>query len=315
MKKSNLTQEQKGLAKVHSVCAQMDAVWRPTPGTDIGVDGQIEFLEIGTAVSTGHIVAAQIKSGKSYFKSRDRINIKYYPSKKHRRYWERLNLPVILILHDPDNDLTIYVRVKPQIKNEGPLLVPKDQVFSPQARPELLIAAKNDVELMPPAKILDGLKGVTLNLSEGHDITGIEFLLACTNPRSEYFELRMCRITTLIGLASPERYISINSDTYEFILRCTLKCWASKLTESFEREFEEFWYGLKMVPDIAVPLTAIGLDVLGHLWSRLDTYLSIETFSHLGCSDSRALATIISDNAQAESSKLDASDRLGEVPR
>lgn len=45
----------------------MNLVWRETPSTDVGVDGQIEFVnERGEA--TGQIVAVQVKSGPSYLR-------------------------------------------------------------------------------------------------------------------------------------------------------------------------------------------------------------------------------------------------------
>ncbi len=59
-------QEDRGLIQAHAACVAMHAIWRPTPCHDLGVDGQIEFLEEGDSViSTGKIVAAQIKSGQA----------------------------------------------------------------------------------------------------------------------------------------------------------------------------------------------------------------------------------------------------------
>ena len=317
MNRNNIAQEHRGLAKVHSVCAEMEAVWRPTPCADLGIDGQIEFLELSAAISTGCIIAVQVKSGKSYFRSEDNLYVRYYPSRKHRRYWKRLNLPVILVLHDPDRDLTIYARVKPQLHKEGPIVLRKDSYFRPDARLDLLVLAKEDARLTHPAQVLEGFKATTLNLTEDRKISGIEFLLACTNLEQGYFELRMCRITALLELAAGERahYIFITRDTYEFIQRCALRCIAAALTEPFEQDFADVWYDLKMVPDIAVPLTPIGLEVVGHLWSNLEEYLSIDTFSDLACLDIRALARTISDTAQAESDQQDAWDRLGKEPR
>ena len=317
MNQGNITQEHRGLAKVHSVCAEMEAVWRPTPCADLGIDGQIEFLELGATISTGHIIAVQVKSGSSYFRSEDNLHVKYYPSEKHRRYWKRLNLPVILVLHDPDRDLTIYSRVKPQLRKEGPIVLRKDSYFRPSARLDLLALAREDAGLTQAAQVLEGFKAATLNLTEGRKISGIEFLLACTNLEQGYFELRMCRIIALLEFAAGgrARHIFITRDTYEFIQRCALRCIAAALTEPFEQDFADVWYGLEMVPDIAVPLTPIGLEVVGHLWSNLEEYLSIDTFSDLACLDIRALAKTISDAAQAESDQQDAYDRLGKEPR
>ncbi len=123
-------QEDRGLIQVHSACVGMRAIWRPTPCHDLGVDGQIEFLEQGDGViSTGKIVAVQVKSGPSYFKDRTEDGIIYYPSPKHRRYWRSLNLPLLLVLHNPEADETFYTEVKPQLGAGGPVLVPRSNRF------------------------------------------------------------------------------------------------------------------------------------------------------------------------------------------
>lgn len=313
MKPSNIAQEHQGLAKVHAVCAKMDAIWRPTVGSDLGIDGQIEFLELGMPVSTGYILAVQIKSGPSYFKSEDETYVKYYASDMHRRYWRRLTLPVILILHDPRRDLTIYGRVKNQLDQEGPLLVRKDQVFRPDARSDLAAIVKEDTRLGEPSRVLESFKAVTVPIGGSHEISGIEFLLACTNPMVRYFELRMCRVNTLLMIAAGNKGFLINQDTYDFIHRCTLKCLGAQLTDSFLGEFEKIWYGEKVVPDIVVPLTPFGLDIMGYLWSNLDEYVTVTAFPDLSGFDARRIAQIISDAAQRASEQHTAWLSLGET--
>jgi hypothetical protein len=311
----NLLQEDKGLVKIHAVCTQMDAIWRPTPCHDLGIDGQIEFLEPKTAYSTGYILAIQSKSGPSYFEHEDKDTVKYYPDRKHRDYWKRLAFPVVLVLHDPERDLTVYSRVKNQLAGDGPILLRKSDVFCPSARDDLIGIAKQDTRSMPPARILEGLKAVTLFREEGRTITGIEMLLASTNTVSGYFELRMCRIVALFSLVAHPNGVSIGDRDYDFIQRNVMKVHAHNLTAPFLEEFEHMWYDLAMVPDIAVPLSPFGMDVLGHLWSNLETYISEGAFAHLNVQDATTLSKMISDEAQRESDHLDSSDCLGEVPK
>lgn len=311
---ANLLQEDKGLIKIHSVCVQMDAIWRPTPCHDLGIDGQIEFLEPDTACSTGYIIAIQSKSGPSYFENEDSDTVKYYPKDKHRKYWRRLALPVILVLHDPERDLTIYSRVKNQLAHSGPIVLRKTDCFSSSAREDLLGIAKRDIKTMPPAKILDELKALTLCREEGRVISGIEFLLASTNVVSGYFELRMCRVVTLFELIAMPMGVAIGSDDYEFIQRNVMKVHAHNLTAPFLEEFEHVWYELKMVPDVAVPLSPLGMEVVGYLWSNLGTYLNEGAFAHFHGKDPTAIGKMIFENAQRESERMDNSDRLGEVP-
>ena len=59
-------EEQRGLNAVMSKLTEMRFIWRATPNADIGIDGQIEAVgEDG--MCEGHVLAAQVKSGKSYF--------------------------------------------------------------------------------------------------------------------------------------------------------------------------------------------------------------------------------------------------------
>lgn len=311
---SKITQENRGLAIVHAVCADMDAIWRPTTSFDLGIDGQVEFLEPDSTVSTGYIIAVQVKSGESYFRRSNSTHVKYYPSKRNRRYWQRLNLPVILILHNPSENLTIYARVKPQLEEDGPILLRRDSYFEISAREDLLELAHDDAAFPPVDDTLLDFQNAILPVGQGQ-ISGIEFLLACTNRSATYFELRMCRIVEVVSMAGDTDDIMIGSEAYEFIHRCVVKCWGTRITDPFVGEFELMWYELSMVPDIVVSLTTYGQKVLGHLWSHLDRYFAVSAFPNLSGQGTQAVAEAISMAAQRESDRLDDSDNLGEVHR
>ena len=60
---STIQQEHRGYARVHSICAEIHAIWRPLSYNDLGVDGYIEFLEPNTVISTALLAAVQVKSG------------------------------------------------------------------------------------------------------------------------------------------------------------------------------------------------------------------------------------------------------------
>lgn len=299
---------------MHAVCAEMDAIWRPTTTTDLGVDGQIEFLEVGSAVSTGRLVAVQVKSGPSYFKHKCGSDIEFYPHEKHRRYWSRLSLPVILVLHNPDDNLTVYARVKPQLAQSGPIRVSVDSRFDPLARGTLIGVARDDLRFVPPGQVLADFQKATYPVGDGREINGIHFLLASVHPQHAYLEVRMCRLVTLIELASRSSGISIDSETHEFLFRCVMKVWKHQLSQPFVEDFEESWYGLRMVPDIAVPLTPWGVAVLEHLWTSIDNYLDLDSFG-AGFGDATKLGREIAQTTQLASEQFDASDRLGETPR
>jgi hypothetical protein len=97
--KENYFTERDGVIAVSQIVNRMKCVWRETPIKDIGIDGQIEYVNSNNEAD-GHIVAVQVKSGTSYITRNDDF-IKVDVEEKHRDYWERFPLPVILIVYDP----------------------------------------------------------------------------------------------------------------------------------------------------------------------------------------------------------------------
>jgi hypothetical protein len=81
-------QERIGINIVAETLARLNLVWRETPSTDVGIDGQIEFVN-ETGEATGQIIAVQVKSGPSYLREGANNSWAFYPSEAHRRYWEQ----------------------------------------------------------------------------------------------------------------------------------------------------------------------------------------------------------------------------------
>lgn len=288
---------------MYKACIEMQAIWRATPCHDLGVDGQIEFLEkTENVISTGKLVAIQVKSGASYFREMTKTCVKYYPSKKHRRYWKSLNLPIILVLHNPDTSQTIYTEVKSQLDAEAPILVPLENQFDQSARTDILSLCAH---IDDPQRVLQKLKSVTLVTDLRRQISGIEFLLACLNPVHEYFELRMARISTMLELSTEKRGICTGSDTYDFIHRCSLICLGAKISESFAEIYDHQWYDLHIVPDFVVPLTPFGTRVADYLLENANELVSTTTFSLYNQRDAREIALFIERACQRESEKMD----------
>lgn len=88
--------ERLGVAALQMYAAKNGLIWRETNSSDVGIDGQLEYVSNGYA--TGRLVAVQSKSGLSYFQHSTSNGWKFYPAEKHLRYWEAFALPVILTL-------------------------------------------------------------------------------------------------------------------------------------------------------------------------------------------------------------------------
>jgi hypothetical protein len=60
------SQERKGIAAVQSFAASKDQIWRETSTGDVGIDGQLEYVNDG-GHATGKLVAVQVNSRVTLF--------------------------------------------------------------------------------------------------------------------------------------------------------------------------------------------------------------------------------------------------------
>ena len=63
-------QERRGINAVAVAAARMGQIWSETATADVGIDGQLEFVD-ENGFATGKTVAVQVKSGPSFFKNED----------------------------------------------------------------------------------------------------------------------------------------------------------------------------------------------------------------------------------------------------
>ena len=123
----NSQQERLGVNAVAEIVARMGLIWRETPLADVGIDGQIEYVAPDGS-ATGRMVAVQVKSGQSFLKDQGE-HWAFYPEAKHRLYWERFPLPVLIVLHDPQEGFSYWQDVRRVLRtpsaNQAGILVPK----------------------------------------------------------------------------------------------------------------------------------------------------------------------------------------------
>jgi len=98
--------ERLGIAKLEMIFAENGWLFREQFVKDIGIDAQVEIVEKN--VSTGELIAIQVKTGESYFKETDGKHIVYRVNKKHYTYWLKHSLPVVIVLYNPKTDLVIW---------------------------------------------------------------------------------------------------------------------------------------------------------------------------------------------------------------
>ena len=87
-------------------------IFREHPTSDHGIDAHVELVDSRRGV-TGRLIALQIKSGKSYFQERVKGGFVYRGDSDHLNYWARHSLPVVIVLHDSDTELSYWQIVNP----------------------------------------------------------------------------------------------------------------------------------------------------------------------------------------------------------
>ena len=123
------------------VTKRLKWIFREQPIADYGIDGHLEVVSADDRV-TGKNIAAQIKSGKSWFGTPVPGGWVYAESRiKHYNYWLGHSLPVILILHHPATE-KLYWQVVDQdtatrTRKGFKVIVPEANVLDVSAKPAL----------------------------------------------------------------------------------------------------------------------------------------------------------------------------------
>ena|GEM_PF-6462819 len=142
--------ENEGLIAIAQFAASLGWAWRPTPNDDYGLDGELEPVEEGEA--TGKIIKAQVKSGRSYLKGETDSSFYYLASKDDLQYWDNVNVPVLLVVHDPADgrtygaDVHIVLQEDPSIRRTRRILFDKRENLLTQACESHLLAVAKDEE-------------------------------------------------------------------------------------------------------------------------------------------------------------------------
>jgi len=115
---------------------------------DFGIDGYIDIvLENGSV--TGQSLAVQIKCGSSFFATRTNFGYVYYGARKHLNYYLNSQLPVLIILCDPDTRICYWELFDPneteKTASGWKMIIPFGQILGTTSKAKLL-------EIVGPAK-------------------------------------------------------------------------------------------------------------------------------------------------------------------
>jgi hypothetical protein len=124
--------ERRGVIAVDAIFTnEFKWAFREQTVIDFGIDAQVEV--VANDRLTGKLIALQIKTGDSYFKPHGTDYI-YYGEKRHLDYWLGHSLPVFIVLHHPDRDLTLWQKIDRDLARETEkgrsIIIPSANVLS-----------------------------------------------------------------------------------------------------------------------------------------------------------------------------------------
>lgn len=259
--------ERTGVLKISTLINDRGLIFRETPHTDVGIDGQIEYVNSGGEV-TGQLVAVQIKSGDSYLNDKEDHWV-FYPQKKHRFYWAGYPLQVIIFIYSPKNGCTYFANVTRQLNSnetDRPIKIAKNSIFELTSRDALF--TPEDVPQQAFFKIDELLEEMIKR--------------KCSNPtfNISFFDLFVQGLTNIcrhlffsISLASDiadfnnetEYGISLGYAEYEFLHDYAKFLLTQNLAKIDYDDYLVDWNERELVPTFHVPVTHRGRALMSHI--------------------------------------------------
>src|SRR4029450_1942049 len=102
-----------------AIAGEAGQIFRPTPNSDWGIDGEIEFKN-NDGKASGKRVYLQLKSGDSYLSPRQRDSAEIFTIKnqRHATYWQQQAYPVMLVIRTSDGTIR-WMNVTEYLQKQG----------------------------------------------------------------------------------------------------------------------------------------------------------------------------------------------------
>jgi hypothetical protein len=261
------SQERIGVSIVAETVSRMNLIWRETPTTDVGIDGQIEFVnDLGEA--TGQIVAVQVKTGPSYLKGNRNKTWVYYPSDAHRRYWEQFPVPVLLFLCDPGTRRVFWVDARQLLRSQSKVRmsgihVPKTSILEEGARGSLFASiGEIDGHFLEVDELVNALMERKID-KPGYSASFFDFFATgLTNiANTLYFGMDLvCKVAE-----ARTEVVSTGDDEHQFAYDYMRFVVAQQLADVPWSECMIDWREKGMVPSWMARLTRRGREIVEHV--------------------------------------------------
>ncbi|KCZ70864.1 WD40 repeat-containing protein [Candidatus Methanoperedens nitroreducens] len=153
--KINLDNESRELILIGhatAIAGEAGQIFRPTPNSDWGIDGEIEFKDYAGNAS-GKRVYLQLKSGDSYLYKRKKDGVEVFAIKnlRHAEYWQQQAYPVMLVVRTSDGsirwmDISAYLKEQ----SKGRTTPVKQIIFKGELFTALNLQRLRDKLIPPP---------------------------------------------------------------------------------------------------------------------------------------------------------------------
>ena len=102
---------QQGINLIEKIVLQMGSSWSPTGALDVGIDGHIELFDPSNQAPLGKVLAVQSRVvSRPTNETADGFD--YYCEERDLRYWLQGNMPVILVISQPERGDAFWISVK-----------------------------------------------------------------------------------------------------------------------------------------------------------------------------------------------------------
>lgn len=258
--------ERIGIAAIMMAMAKRGQIWRETPYSDIGIDGQIEHVGIGGKV-TGRILAVQVKSGESYFTNDHQDAWHYYPDAKHRIYWERFPAPVLLCLHHTIEGKTFWVDARqwlrsPSTSGQCYIAVPKNQVLEDTQIEDLFATTGVGKEAFLTVEEVFNHLLTSRSGNASFPVSYFElFVFGLTNIcRTLYFDMSI--VTNIAEFNLDGEGFGLSSSDHDFIFDYVRFITSQHIADVDFSDCMIDWVDRQIMPRFFAPLTTRGRELL-----------------------------------------------------
>lgn len=268
----NLRQERAGILAVAAEINRLGLIWRETPMVDVGIDAQIEMVAADGTV-TGQLLAAQVKSGASYLKDAGDA-WRFHLRNKHRFYWERFPVPVLLFLHSPADGAIYWADVRQALRNPradpSSIEIPRRNLLQAASANDLFASTGASAEACLPIEEVLGALVSTTAPPGTFSLSYLElFALGLTNgARAIYYGMDLVMEIAETLLEGDE--LTLRLQEHEFLFGFVLFLVQQRLADVDVSDCLTDWYDRQMQPRFLAPLTSRGRALVRLIQERED---------------------------------------------